>query len=51
MKLLRKLFQRELSVHEMRAVIGETLAHLEYLFHNGDCKKECKNNVCRYLKA
>jgi glyoxylase-like metal-dependent hydrolase (beta-lactamase superfamily II) len=34
-----KLFNRKLTVHEMRAAIGETLAHLMYLYHQGDCKK------------
>lgn len=36
----QKMFQKELSVHETRFAIGETLAHLEYLRHEGVCKRE-----------
>lgn len=37
--LCQNLFPRELSVHETRFAIGETLAHLEYLYHQGDLKR------------
>lgn len=43
-----KLFQKELNVHETRFAIGETLAHLEYLRHNGDCKREMRNGMYWY---
>ncbi|GGJ87825.1 MBL fold metallo-hydrolase [Lentibacillus kapialis] len=36
----KKLFQKELTVHEMRFAVGETLAHLEYLRYKGECKRE-----------
>lgn len=38
------LFNRKLTVHEMRFAIGETLAHLEYLRLEGKCKRELQNN-------
>ncbi len=34
------LFPFELTVHELRFAIGETVAHLEYLRRRGDCKRE-----------
>lgn len=44
----RKLFRKELNVHETRFAIGETLAHLEYLRHNGDCQREMRNGMYWY---
>lgn len=34
------LFPFELTVHELRFAIGETVAHLEYLRRQGDCQRE-----------
>lgn len=34
-----KLFDRPLTVHEMRFAVGETLAHLEYLRTEGRCRR------------
>lgn len=36
----KALFPFELSVHELRFAIGETVAHLEYLRRRGDCKRD-----------
>lgn len=35
-----ELFQRPLTVHETRFAVGETLAHLEFLRHKGECHRE-----------
>jgi glyoxylase-like metal-dependent hydrolase (beta-lactamase superfamily II) len=43
-----KLFDRELNVHETRFALGETIAHLEYLRHNGEVEREMKDGVWRY---
>ncbi|MBP2256859.1 MBL fold metallo-hydrolase [Virgibacillus alimentarius] len=43
-----KLFQKELTVHEMRFAIGETLAHLEYLRNRGECQREQQNGRWYY---
>ncbi|MEN1967159.1 MBL fold metallo-hydrolase [Lentibacillus sp. N15] len=43
-----KLFQKRLNVHEMRFAVGETLAHLEYLRHKGECKREMRNGSYWY---
>jgi glyoxylase-like metal-dependent hydrolase (beta-lactamase superfamily II) len=43
-----KLFQRRLTIHESRAAIGETIAHLEYLYLKGECKKETRANSWVY---
>lgn len=34
-----RLFDRALTVHEMRFAVGETLAHLEYLRADGRCER------------
>lgn len=34
-----QLFGKQLTVHEMRFAIGETIAHLEYLVYQGECEK------------
>lgn len=44
------LFQRELSVHETRFAIGESLAHLEFLRHAGACERENKDGIWYYVK-
>lgn len=38
------LFNKKLTIHEMRFAIGETLAHLEYLRLEGKCGRELQNN-------
>lgn len=43
-----KLFKKELTVHEMRFAIGETLAHLEHLRHMGECHREERNGQWIY---
>ncbi|WP_275899542.1 MBL fold metallo-hydrolase [Bacillus piscicola] len=35
-----KLFNKELSIHETRFSVGETLAHLEYLRNKQECRRE-----------
>ncbi|MBU8878480.1 MBL fold metallo-hydrolase [Bacillus sp. FJAT-29790] len=45
------LFKKKLTTHEMRFAIGETLAHLEYLYHNGQCKKFMENGVWYYERS
>lgn len=39
-QICERLFKRPLTVHEMRFAVGETLAHLEFLRHNGECIRE-----------
>ncbi|GAB4072806.1 MBL fold metallo-hydrolase [Barrientosiimonas marina] len=38
----QSLFRKELTVHEMRFAVGETLAHLEYLRYKGECERELR---------
>jgi len=45
-----KLFQRPLTVHEMRFAVGETLSHLEYLRHKKECSREMIDGIWRYEK-
>ena len=42
------LFQQKLTTHETRFAIGETLAHLEYLYYNHVCEKFMKNGTWFY---
>ena len=44
-----RLFQWELTVHEMRFAAGETIAHLEYLRHAGDCNREMQDGKWIYF--
>lgn len=37
-----------LNIHETRFAIGETIAHLEYLLHNNQCKKVLINGIWYY---
>lgn len=43
-----QLFRRQLTVHEMRFALGETLAHLEFLRHAGKCSREKQGGVWIY---
>ena len=44
-----KLFKKELTIHEMRFAIGETLAHLEHLRHREECRREEENGQWLYF--
>ncbi|GAB3053078.1 MBL fold metallo-hydrolase [Virgibacillus ainsalahensis] len=46
----QKLFKKELTIHETRFAIGETLAHLEYLRNQGECSREIRNGAYIYNK-
>nr|WP_263326648.1 MBL fold metallo-hydrolase [Neobacillus sp. Marseille-Q6967] len=43
----QQLFQN-LNIHETRFAVGETLAHLEYLYLNQQCKKSMENGTWYY---
>lgn len=43
-----RLFERTLTVHEMRFALGETLAHLEFLRHAGKCRRENQAGIWVY---
>lgn len=45
-----RLFRRKLTVHEIRFAIGETLAHLEYLRHKGECSRELREGKWLYKR-
>ncbi|MEC5425207.1 MBL fold metallo-hydrolase [Virgibacillus sp. C22-A2] len=44
----QKLFQKKLTIHEMRFAIGETLAHLEFLRYEGNCHREIRSGEYWY---
>lgn len=46
--ICNELFPFELTIHEVRFAIGETIAHLEYLRHQGECTREEKDGVWHY---
>lgn len=48
--VFKRLFQWELTTHEIRFALGETLAHLEYLRLDGACSREMQNDKWIYLK-
>ena len=39
---------RKLTIHETRFAMGETIAHLEYLYQNNQCKKYLENGTWYY---
>jgi len=39
-QICKQLFNRELSIHEIRFAMGETMAHLRYLLEEGEIKQE-----------
>ncbi|MFF5994085.1 MBL fold metallo-hydrolase [Lysinibacillus sp. KU-BSD001] len=43
-----QLFSQVLTAHEYRFAIGETIAHLEYLYHQKQCQKSCEKGVWYY---
>lgn len=47
-ELCQGLFDFELTIHETRFAIGETIAHLEYLRHLGEIDREAPDNVWHY---
>lgn len=48
--ITNKMFAMKLTSHEMRFAIGETIAHLEYLRHEGKCIREEVNGLWHYTK-
>lgn len=48
-EVCNRLFRPGLTVHETRFAIGETIAHLEYLLHDGKCQKELKGGKWIYF--
>lgn len=46
--ICQQLFQFELTVHETRFAVGETLAHLEYLRKKGELVREKVNGAWHY---
>ncbi|MFS0575416.1 MBL fold metallo-hydrolase [Sporosarcina sp. 179-K 3D1 HS] len=46
--ICKKLFDKDMDVHEMRFALGETLAHLEYLRYDGQLKREIIEGEWRY---
>lgn len=47
-EVCQRLFPNQLTVHEMRFAIGETLAHLEYLKYKGECVREMQDGSWYY---
>ncbi|WP_102346561.1 MBL fold metallo-hydrolase [Bacillus sp. Marseille-P3661] len=50
MEVCKEIFRRDLTLHELRFAIGETLSHLEYLIDQNKCKKEMINEIWYYCK-
>lgn len=48
--VFKRLFQWELTTHEIRFAVGETLAHLEYLRLDGKCDRELQGEKWVYRK-
>lgn len=46
--ICQKLFPMELTIHETRFAIGETISHLEYLRSKSECKRETLNDQWVY---
>lgn len=44
-----RLFNRELNIHETRFALGETIAHLEYLRHEGEVIREMRDGQWCYF--
>ncbi|HET7579196.1 MAG TPA: MBL fold metallo-hydrolase [Bacillales bacterium] len=49
-EVCRKLFRKDLNIHETRFALGETIAHLEYLRHQGEIIREMQDGQWRYAK-
>jgi glyoxylase-like metal-dependent hydrolase (beta-lactamase superfamily II) len=43
-----QLFHTSLSTHDFRFAIGETISHLEYLYHQQQCQKTFENGTWYY---
>lgn len=51
-QLSKILFQRELTIHEERFALGETISHLAYLLAKGEIKKTPDSQgVWQYARA
>ncbi|AXF55172.1 MBL fold metallo-hydrolase [Salicibibacter kimchii] len=46
-----RVFNRQLSLHETRFALGETIAHLEYLRGRGELGREMKGKYWSYFKV
>src|SRR5699024_11833829 len=47
-RICDQLFNFELTIHETRFAIGETIAHLEYLYQKGEIHREKVNGIWHY---
>lgn len=43
-----QLFNKNLTSHELRFAIGETISHLEYLINSGECSKDIYQGIYQY---
>lgn len=50
-EVCQRLFPTQLTVHEMRFAIGETLAHLEYLKYEGESVCELQDGCWYYAHS
>ncbi|PIC62743.1 MBL fold metallo-hydrolase [Sporosarcina sp. P13] len=46
-----RLFNFKLTVHESRFAVGETLAHLQYLYEAGECQREKQGTAWIYRRS
>lgn len=46
-----RIFRKELNIHETRFALGETIAHLEYLRHQGEIDRELQDGHWVYGKV
>ena len=52
LELVKVLFRRALDRHQMGFALGETLAHLNYLMHQGALDRELgADGVHRFIRA
>ncbi|MFK7852745.1 MAG: MBL fold metallo-hydrolase [Granulosicoccus sp.] len=50
-ELFDVLFRRELDAQQTAFALGESLAHLRYLEHQGLLKSEVQDGVCRFIRS
>ncbi|WP_338448746.1 MBL fold metallo-hydrolase [Niallia oryzisoli] len=49
-QVCEQLFRENLTIHELRFAIGETLSHLVYLINKGLCQRTEENGIWYYVR-
>jgi hypothetical protein len=50
-QIMRVLFKRQLDLHQLTFAMGETIAHLNFLWHAGRLERQIQNGRITFVKT